>query len=688
MSIDLGLQPLRRDDDGHVSVEVTREDDETFTMASISVDEEQGMEKGDTTATPANAASSASSADPSPIHTPSRHHHHHSQSPLVNGGLSQPASIELRDALGRLKSSLYVRYDSPGRNPESNESVVSMSEDGQSSAMISISDDGIPGDVITNDEDDTFSQSQQQLHLDSDGNNMPNIVTTVIIKMLRKEIKHLKEISIADSQVISNLKARVYDDESTLASDTEYIRFMNKKLLSESNLAVLYNDPECPNRGMGKYRGTSAVSLLSEGRSPREEEESPIGAQSRRSSVAPHLDMVVEESFSGKSPATSLKASADAGTASAGDADAGAAVAAAAAETIIAAAATAAAAAGADADVGADGADADADADDIVDVNGLLSVVKNLRGEVTAYRGMLQDDSVIISALKSKLGLEDSDEIEIPGYIGVHSVRTSSPIQINTFTDEDGPDNASRASRGVGERNDANGGCTDPDAVDVDEMVDLKHKVHILRNMMIQQGSQVRELMRDLDASERVPRAPAVRVTGDSSQPEVDFELYLANITDVEEAKEQLTKLHFINQDQQSVIRGHEIQVDCLQLDLHGTERDREKSTAALKDCRDDLSAARASLLDASNKLEQQRYRAELKATSATSQLPISSREDDIRYKMSRKIQNRMRIFLARRRIKTIRNMLLARKANVLFALKGTTQGMHLVILYLMVYYK
>lgn len=611
LSIDLVLDKTeQKEAEDYVSIELTKEDDDNHTIASISVN---GSPRG---------------GDQTHVGYVSLQ-----EFSEVEAGIDEEGNVRLAHgtkglsvSLNRINSSMYIK----DANVSASGSLVSMTashvdEDDDKSAMLSISEDG--------------HQQDQPIELDNSPNTggavaMPNIVTTVIIKMLRREIQHLKELSIADSQVIAALKARVFDDESTMASDTDYIRSMNKKLLSESNLAALYNESprvsESP-RTMVNMRNHSAVSLLSDGKSPRDEDDH-IPNSARRKSKAPNLDVVVEESgTSTKSVSTKVP------------------------------------------HLEANKQEPSTQNPQISERSfsepELLGVIRNLREEVRAYRGMLQDDTIIISALKSKLGLEDTDEIEIPGYIGVHSVRTSDPIEVKSYTDND-PDIEASDERRAAE---------DDDGIS-DENIDLKHKVHILRNLMVQQGTQVRDLMRALEDSnqEKSTRAPQVKFTGDH-QPELELEKQLAELNTVEDVKEQLIKLHTMNQDQLSIIRGYEIQINSLQLELNdlgaNAERDRERFNHAMKDCRQDLSAARSSLLDAGKEIEKLKYRNELKELSTKSQLPGSNREDDEKYKNARLIQSRIRIFMARQRVRHLKQMLLARAANVLFALKNTRQG-------------
>lgn len=601
--IDLVIPDIQRVDEPHISLHLSRDDDDTFTMASISVDE--------------SIHEAAEAKDANLEQQPRMMH-----ASMDDKGTTPPERKAINQALSSINSSMFIKEGA--LSPAS--SVISFSQEG-ASARVSITDD--EGSYISL--PDIADDANRNDDSPDCKNSMPNIVTTVIIKMLRKEIKHLKELSIVDSQLISSLKARVYDDDSTMVSDTEYIKFMNKKLLSESNLAALYASESPSNLN----RVHSAVSLLSQA-SPRDEDAGTMNS-SRRHSASRHpvLDAVVEElgkestksdgnRLHSKPPRSPVKEN--------------------------------------------------------FSSSDLMGVIKNLREEVAAYRGMLQDDSVIISALKHKLGLEDSDEIEIPGYIGVHSVRTSAPISMNTYTDED--------DRRTGEEinDNALGGDFSPrqegsatDGQFDEENVDLKHKVHILRNLLIQQGSQVRDLMKTLQNGDQGSSYPAPMKFATDQQADLDFEHSISKIGSLDVAKEELIKLYYANQDQLSVIKGYEIQVSSLQSELshvcENFDKDKEKSAVALKECREDLAAARSSLLDVNNQLEQLKYRNELKQASVQSQLPVSSKQDDERYKMARLIQGRIRIFLAKRHVRTVRQMLAARAANVLFALKYTVQG-------------
>ena len=613
-SIDLVLPDSHPPRQETVSIDYTCDDDDTITLASVSVGSRKNEEK------------QALTDELEQISSVLVDETHDGKVDMTHGRHG------IHRALSRINSSMYIK----GETPSVASSVVSISDDGDGlSAMISISDDGNQiefQDQIENAEGGDINNSHA-------GNivNMPNIVTTVIIKMLRKEIKHLKEMAVVDSQLISSLKARVYDDESTLASDTEYIKFMNKKLLSESSFAALMNDE------------FSSPNMF---QSPIIEEEDYVSNSVNRPSKAPHLDVVIEEN--GKASSKSIIEDSELLKRN-------------------------------------DDSESNQIRDDPVTDAGLLRVIRNLREEVNSYRGIIQDDSVVISALKAKLGLEDTDEIEIPGYIGVHSVRTSSPIETNTFTDQDKvseelPQGVMRDTEQneTGDCGNTGGDGSGEQSLnnndENNEVADLKHKIHILRNLMIQQASQVRELSKSLDdvMNGREPNLPQVKFAGDY-QPDLDFEQFVAKISDTEDAKAELKKLYYCNQDQLSVIKGFEIQISSLQSDLSGTcmdlEREKETSFVALKEAREDLSAAQSSILKLNSQLEELKYRQDLKEMSIKNQLPLSSVEDDLKYRMARRIQSLIRIHLAKQRVMTLRLMIAAREANVLFALKYTTQG-------------
>jgi hypothetical protein len=120
-------------------------------------------------------------------------------------------------------------------------------------------------------------------------------------------------------------------------------------------------------------------------------------------------------------------------------------------------------------------------------VEELKEIGNNLRMEIQYLRGLLLEDCLLISALKAKLGISDDEEIEIPGYTGVNVLSTDRKdsqympakiqdnITVNLVMNEDHSN------------------------VELKPVVQLQHKVHILKNLLVQQGGEVRSLLLQID---------------------------------------------------------------------------------------------------------------------------------------------------------------------------------------------
>ncbi len=407
---------------------------------------------------------------------------------------------------------------------------------------------------------------------------MSGVVQTVLIKLLRKEVAHLKQMSIEDAQLIANLKARVYDDES-LVSDTEYIRTMNKKLcggMDEEDGSVLLS------------RIKSGLSLFSE-----DVEDSLVyTATSRRPSKTPDLPPVSEDKVLDVSPAIT-------------------------------------------------------DSDALKDPDMLMSIIKNLRAEIQLYKVMLVEDSIIFSTMKKKAGMHDTDDLDIPGYEGSSTAKGTMRDYIarleNLQFHED-----------IGGQ---------------DSTGSLKHKVSILRNLLIQQAGQIRSLRGDVNVKQILNR----RNDGDQDDSKV-IHNELASVIRPEDFH-----AHDYVLANNEYACAYSVLVAKVK-ELHEVAKVLSEYRARNDELAHALSDSRVELHNSSEALHAAHIQlAELKdhktAPPKDNNLLLAP-ASDLRFTRSIvKLQSAVRGFVSRRRVLNLRQLLAARASGVLYALKNTKQG-------------
>ena len=216
---------------------------------------------------------------------------------------------------------------------------------------------------ITNFVDDSNSKQPVITHTpakvldenDKNADNMSSAVSSIVIKLLRKQIAHFKAMSISDAQLIAALKSRIYgDDESTLVSDTDYIKKINKAM----DIAMDLDEEDIPLQHLQHVK--SVMSLLSED-GPYEDPNIELPGPSRNRNLA-----VVNENEILELDDSRV-----------------------------------------------------VEFEKIEDVATLKAVIKSLRVEMNLFKALLLEDAVVISGLKTTVSLKDDDDINIPGFEGI-----------------------------------------------------------------------------------------------------------------------------------------------------------------------------------------------------------------------------------------------------------------------------